>query len=96
MVKKTAKKAAKAKKAAPATQAAKAPTTVTMLLNGQTVGVLEPGTQSIAEAGAEIARKNGLKTYSILIDGTKVSTEDGNRPIAGHVSIEVFAKEARG
>jgi hypothetical protein len=44
----------------------------------------------------DMARANGLKTYSILVDGVKVTTEGAGKPLAGAKSIEIFAKETRG
>lgn len=69
---------------------------VTMLLNGQTVGTVDPAGKSIAEVGLQIAREHGLKSYSILVNGTKVTDAGSTKPLAGAQTIEVFAKETRG
>lgn len=70
---------------------------VQQLLNGQPTGVVIPESrQTIGSVAMEMARSNGLKTYSILVDGTKVTTEGASKPLAGHRSIEIFAKETRG
>lgn len=70
---------------------------VQQLLNGQPTGVVIPEAgQTIGAVAMEMARSNGLKTYSILVDGTKVTTEGASKPLSGHRSIEIFAKETRG
>lgn len=70
---------------------------VQQLLNGQPTGVVVPGAgATIGAVAMDMARANGLKTYSILVDGTKVTTEGASKPLAGHKSIEIFAKETRG
>lgn len=75
----------------------KASKEVQQLLNGQPTGVVVPEAgATIGAVAMEMARANGLKTYSILVDGTKVTTEGAGKPLAGHKSIEIFAKETRG
>jgi len=69
---------------------------VQMLLNGQNVGEVDPSGLSISQCANNIARENGLKSYSILINGTKVGTEEAGKPLSGARTIEVFAKETRG
>lgn len=69
---------------------------VTMLLNGQTVGTVDPTGKSIAEVGLQIAREHGLKSYSILVNGTKVTDAGSTKGLSGAQTIEVFAKETRG
>lgn len=69
---------------------------VTMLLNGQTVGTVDPTGKSIAEVGLSIAREHGLKSYSILVNGHKVTDAGSTKPLSGAQTIECFAKETRG
>jgi hypothetical protein len=88
------RKVAGKRKAAAAPKAA-APTTIQTLLNGQVVGSV-PAEGSIGDAAYAIARGNGLKSYAILCDGVKVTSEGASQPLKGHTSIEVFAKETRG
>lgn len=90
--KRPASKASKGSVSAPVAQTA-------YLLNGQPVAQKtkeEIGTQSIGQVANSIAREHGLKSYSILVNGVKVGTEEAAKPLAGAVSIEVFAKETRG
>lgn len=84
----------KAKRKA-ASRGASAPTVVQTLLNGQVTGSV-PASGSIGDAAFKVARENGLKSYAILVDGVKVTTEGASQPLKGHSSIEVFAKETRG
>lgn len=77
------------------TKAAAALTTVQTLLNGQVTGSV-PAEGSIGDAAYQIARNSGLKSYAILVDGVKVTTEGASHPLKGHSSIEIFAKETRG
>jgi hypothetical protein len=86
----------KAKRASHSRPAPRAPHKVQMLLNGQAVGEVDPAGLSISQCANNIARENGLKSYSILVNGTKVTTEGAGKPLAGAKSIEVFAKETRG
>lgn len=69
---------------------------VSMLLNGQAVGQISPTTQTVGDVANQIARDHGLKSYSILVNGVKVTTEGASKKLAGARSIEVFAKETRG
>ena len=70
---------------------------VQVLLNGQPTGVVIPESgQSIGAVAMNLAREHQLKTYSILVDGCKVTTEGASKPLAGATSIEIFAKETRG
>lgn len=74
----------------------KAPKLVTMLLNGNTTGTVDPTGKTIAEVGAQIAKDHGLKSFSILVNGIKVPDAGASKPLAGAQTIEVFAKETRG
>jgi len=88
--------ARKAKSASKRT-AVKVSKEVQALLNGQPTGVVTPTAgQSIGDVAMQIAREHQLKTYSILVDGCKVTTEGASKPLAGATSIEIFAKETRG
>lgn len=73
-----------------------APKAVNILINGQATGQITPEAQTIAEVANQVAKEHGLKSYSILVNGTKVTTENANKPLAGATSLEVFAKETRG
>jgi hypothetical protein len=77
-------------------KAAATPSMVQLLLNGQATGEVNPGTRSISDVAGEIARNNNLKSYSILVNGTKVSAADAGKALAGAKTLEVFAKETRG
>lgn len=74
---------------------AAAPTSVQTLLNGQVIGSI-PAEGSIGDAAHKIARDQGLKSYAILVDGVKVTSEGAAAALKGHSSLEVFAKETRG
>lgn len=70
---------------------------VQLIVNGQSRGTVHPAGLSISQAANNLARDNGIKSYSILLDGgMKVGTEEAGLPLEGHVSLEVFAKETRG
>ena len=70
---------------------------VQLIVNGQASGTVAAGTQSISEAANVLARGHGIKSYSILLDGgMRVGTEEAGQPLAGHSSLEIFAKETRG
>lgn len=95
--KKTAKRASK-KVSAGGAKVASA-TTTAILLNGQATGQRTReslGSQTVGEVAQGVAREHGLKSFSILVNGVKASTEDAGKAAAGNVSIEVFAKETRG
>jgi hypothetical protein len=89
-VRKTAHRAAKAK--APAT-----PAQVILLLNGQSAGMHTPvAGETVGSVANEIARGAGLKSYSILVNGTKIDATGAGNGLKGVTSIETFAKETRG
>lgn len=93
----TARKVASKKTARRAAPASKAPAQVQLIVNGQASGVVAPGNQSISQAANTLAASKGIKSYSILLDGgMRVGTEEAGQPLAGHTSLEVFAKETRG
>lgn len=92
--KKTAKRSASKAKVASHGAA-----TTAILLNGQATGQRTReslGSQTVGEVAQGVAREHGLKSFSILVNGVKASTEDAGKAAAGNVSIEVFAKETRG
>lgn len=73
------------------------PATVVLMLNGQSSGVHTPaGGDTVGAVAQGIARNAGLKSYSILVNGTKIGTEAAANGLRGVTSIEVFAKETRG
>lgn len=97
MATKKAKKATKkAKPSSGGTRATQAPTQVAMILNGNSVGMVDPSGKSVGQVAQDIAREHGLKTYSVLVDGVKILAEGAAAPLQGHATIEVFAKETRG
>lgn len=72
---------------------------IALMLNGQAVGQMtlaDAGSKTVGEVANSIAKDHGLKSYSILVNGVKASTEDAGKALAGNQSIEVFAKETRG
>ena len=84
------------KRPAKRSHATRTPAKVQMLLNGQAVGEVDPTGLSISQCANNIARENGLKSYSILVNGVKVTTEGAGKPLTGTKTIEIFAKETRG
>lgn len=94
------KKAKVTRRAAPARARVSrpaAPAMVQLIVNGQSRGTVNPFGLSISQAANNLAKDNGIKSYSVLLDGgMKVGTEDAAQPLEGHVSLEVFAKETRG
>lgn len=80
----------------PARRAA-TPKQVVLMLNGQSIGMHTPKAgDTIGSVANSVAAGNGLKSYSILANGTKVTTEGAGKGLAGVKSIECFAKETRG
>lgn len=70
---------------------------VVLMLNGQSIGMHSPKAgDTVGSVANSIAAGNGLKSYSILANGTKVTTEGAGKGLSGVRSIEVFAKETRG
>ena len=92
------RKAKVTKRRATATAAtSKAPANVQLIVNGQPAGTKAPGSLSISEVANELAKSHGIKSYSVLLDGgMRVGTEEAGQALAGHTSLEIFAKETRG
>jgi len=72
------------------------PSPIQALVNGQSVGTVENTNQSIGDAARGIATANGLKAYSVRVNGVPVTPEDAAKGLGGVKSIEVFAKDTRG
>lgn len=72
------------------------PVKLTAMVNGQVVGdVVASGT--IRDVAMQLARANGLKSFSVKVNGAKITGEKaGSGFPAGAKSIEVYAKDTRG
>src|ERR1700675_892150 len=95
----TRKKVTKRRQPAATVHAASSRTVahVQLIVNGQAAGTIDPTGLSISQAANDLARGKGIKSYSILLNGgMKVGAEEAGAPLAGHTSLEVFAKETRG
>lgn len=67
------------------------------LINGQSVVFNPTAGMTIGQAAEGIARANGLKSFSILVNGVKLlNTEQANKSLTGVRTLEVFAKDTRG
>lgn len=74
----------------------KGPRQVTTLVNGQVTGQTVAETSTIRDAAVSIAREHGLRTFSIKVNGKKVTAEAAAKLLTGAKSIEVYAKDQRG
>jgi len=91
------KKVAKRASRATASTSSRVSAKVQTILNGQLVGEVDPTGLTIGQAAQTIAKAHGIKSYSILVDGgMKITAEEASHALAGHTSIECFAKETRG
>jgi hypothetical protein len=86
----TKKKARKATSRTPA-----APAQVKTIVNGQVQGQIA-ATGTIGDAAMALARDNGLKSYSVRVNGVPVTAQEAAGSLAGAQSLEVFAKDTRG
>ena len=96
--KKAARKAAPRRAAGSTAQAAPAaPAQVILLLNGQSSGIHTPVEgDTVGSVANRIAKEAGLKSYSILVNGTKIDVTAAGNSLKGVQTVEVFAKETRG
>lgn len=85
------------RKAARRAAAASGHKQVVLMLNGQSTGMHTPAAgDTIGSVANEVARNSSLKSYSILVNGVKVTTEGAGKGLAGVKTLEIFAKETRG
>lgn len=68
---------------------------VTTMVNGQVVGSI-PGEGTIVDAAKQLASSQGLKAFSIRINGATVKAPDASKPLKGVKTLEIFAKDTRG
>lgn len=70
---------------------------VEVKVNGEVVGHADP-TETLASVAGEYSSNHGLKTFNVLVNGTKADTSMGGRTLAslGATSVELVAKDARG
>lgn len=87
--------ATKKKAARHATAANRAPAQVQTIVNGQVTGTIPPD-GTIGDAAMNMARREGLKSYSVRVNGVPVTAAEAGGSLAGAKSIEVFAKDTRG
>ena len=94
----TAKKVAnKAKKLArPASAVSHASSSVTLMSNGQVIRSLTPNGETIGQVANELAMSQGLKSYSVRLNGVPVDAETAKGLIKGNKTLEVYAKDTRG
>lgn len=68
---------------------------VTVLVNGQVVGSC-PEDQTVGQASEQIAKAHGLRSFSMKLNGKKLSAPDLNKSLKGAKQIELYAKDSRG
>lgn len=98
-VKKAKKKVAKVATGGAAGGAASAAVVsdVILMVNGNNEGTIKPSaTLTVGDQAMELARKAGLKSYSVRLNGVPVNAAEAAAPLAGARSLEVFAKDTRG
>lgn len=80
-----------------AAKRAATPKQIVLMLNGQSIGMHIPKAgDTVGSVANSVAAGNGLKSYSILINGSKVTTEGAGKGLSGVRTLEIFAKETRG
>ena len=78
-----------------ATARVSSPSQVKIIVNGQVMGTIA-STGTIGDAAQALARDNGLKSYSVRLNGVPVTAVEAAGSLAGAQSLEVFAKDTRG
>ena len=70
---------------------------VSVRVNGESVGEVEDS-ETLGQVAGRHARNHGLKTFSVLVNGSKATTEQGSKTLKdlGARAVELVAKEARG
>ena len=70
---------------------------VSIKVNGEHVGSVDSG-KTLSAAVQRVATERGIKTFSVLLDGSKADTSKGGRTLESlHAStIELVTKDARG
>lgn len=98
MAAKTKKASKRAKSAAGDTHVLPGPQVVVTQVNGQVTGDMEVTPEvTIYDAAIKLARANGLKSFSVKVNGDKVTAEKAKSPFPANAkSIEVYAKDTRG
>ena len=70
---------------------------VSVKVNGESVGEVEDG-ETLKVIAGRFATNHGLKTFSVLVNGSKATTDQGGKTLKdlGARAVELVAKEARG
>lgn len=70
---------------------------VAVKVNGETVGNVE-SSKTLGEVASQFAASHGLRTFNVLVNGSKADTSAGGSTLAtlGATSVELVAKDARG
>ena len=74
-----------------------APAQVVVKVNGEVVGSVA-GTATLGSVASEYSQSHGLRTFNVLVNGSKAETSQGGATLSslGATSVELVAKEARG
>ena len=70
---------------------------VEVKVNGERVGFAEPN-QTLGSVASQFSNEHGLRTFSVLVNGTKADTASASQTLAAlrATSVELVAKDARG
>jgi sulfur carrier protein ThiS len=70
---------------------------VTIKVNGETVGSAD-GEDTLADVAKEYSANHGLRTFNVLVNGSKAEVSAGSQTLAAlrATVVELVAKDARG
>ena len=96
IAKKVVKKSKKVARPAGHSPVAAVSPSVTLMSNGQVISSLVPANETIGEVANKLAMSQGLKSYSVRLNGVPVDAETAKGLIKGNKTLEVYAKDTRG
>lgn len=72
------------------------PNSVLLFVNGRDKGTVDTTNQKLGEFVTAQAQRNGIRSFSVYVDGMKADTSDAIKSLTGVGKIEIVAKDARG
>ena len=93
---KSKKKVSRSARPASHSPVAAVSSTVTLMCNGQVISSLQAANETIGEVANKLAMSQGLKSYSVRLNGVPVDAETAKGLIKGNKTLEVYAKDTRG
>jgi transcriptional regulator with XRE-family HTH domain len=68
---------------------------VALYVNGQSKGVVDTTGQTLIGFVTDICNRQGIRTFSVYVDGAKATTGQSQESLADVAKIEIVAKDAR-